>query len=497
MTQVEDFGALAAGTLLQVKVDRDDAKRKHQDKVDDEIPQKRRKTDHHGDDKIVWVRGMPWSVNESELRQFFKGIDILSEDGVLLVLNHSGRPTGEAFLRVQNESDVKAALALHKASMGSRYIEVYESTEVERSKAQSRSQSFKEAAAAGGGHHGHGHGGGAARASAAAAAQPYSASSAVTRLRGLPFSASDKDLRSFFAGLEIVGTHIMSDHLGRPSGEAFVEFPNEDTARQAQAFDRRTIGSRYIEVFASTMGDLRNALARHGHAGAGPAGRFQHQQQHQHGFQHGHGHGHPHHQQHQQHQQRHVRGGGSAPPPPAPAPSRMFSAKGGRRSVESPYLRMLGLPFDSNETDITRFFQEAGVTPTRIHRHQQGGVAYVEFASTGDARAGMSKDKGYIGRRYIELFSVDYEEMAEAVGLPPQPPPFVSSAAAAPTGVAVGAVGAAAPIRGAPVTYSPFVEMPYGGYVPAAYAYQPAPGTYYPAPHAHGHGHGHGHGHAR
>lgn len=81
---------------------------------------------------------------------------------------------------------------------------------------------------------------------------------------------------------------------------------------------------------------------------------------------------------------------------------------------------MQGIPFNCSEGDITRFFQDARVTPVRMHRKSQGGEAYVEFANESDARQALSQHKMYIGHRYIELFPVQYNEMAAIVGLPPQ-----------------------------------------------------------------------------
>jgi len=83
---------------------------------------------------------------------------------------------------------------------------------------------------------------------------------------------------------------------------------------------------------------------------------------------------------------------------------------------------MLGIPFSATESDITRFFQEAKVVPIRIHRKQNGGEAFIEFNNPIDAARGMSLNKKHIGRRYIDLFRVTYQEMASVVGLSPVPP---------------------------------------------------------------------------
>jgi len=90
----------------------------------------------------------------------------------------------------------------------------------------------------------------------------------------------------------------------------------------------------------------------------------------------------------------------------------------GGAELNSSVLRMQGIPFTATEADITRFFQDAGAVPIRIHRKHNGGEAYVEFGSPFDARQAMSLHKSHIGRRYIELFRVSWQEMADTVGLP-------------------------------------------------------------------------------
>jgi len=79
---------------------------------------------------------------------------------------------------------------------------------------------------------------------------------------------------------------------------------------------------------------------------------------------------------------------------------------------------MRGLPYSCTESDITKFFQEIDVTPIRIHRKADGAEAYVEFYSVSDTDKAMTRHRNYIGRRYIELFRVTYEDMARTVGLP-------------------------------------------------------------------------------
>ena len=48
---------------------------------------------------------------------------------------------------------------------------------------------------------------------------------------------------------------------GRKSGEAFAELPGREAERAARALDRRSLGSRYIEVLVSSASEAGEAFA--------------------------------------------------------------------------------------------------------------------------------------------------------------------------------------------------------------------------------------------
>ncbi len=86
--------------------------------------------------------------------------------------------------------------------------------------------------------------------------------------------------------------------------------------------------------------------------------------------------------------------------------------------VLSECVEMKGIPFSASDTDVKNFFEVAYCSPVRIHRRVNGGEAYVEFQSKQEAAKAMTRNKACIGRRYIDLTSVLYEDMARTVGLP-------------------------------------------------------------------------------
>lgn len=83
-------------------------------------------------------------------------------------------------------------------------------------------------------------------------------------MRGLPFSAGKDDIIDFFKNFTLSedSIHVIFNYEGRSTGEAFVEFANPDDARLALVKDRMTLGSRYIELFASSVDELNDAVSR-------------------------------------------------------------------------------------------------------------------------------------------------------------------------------------------------------------------------------------------
>ena len=72
------------------------------------------------------------------------------------------------------------------------------------------------------------------------------------KMRGLPFSAKEEDVRTFFYPLHLVAVRMPLDSQGRPSGRAFVDFSSSVDLQEALRRNRDCMGSRYIELFADS-----------------------------------------------------------------------------------------------------------------------------------------------------------------------------------------------------------------------------------------------------
>jgi len=284
---------------------------------------------------VLRLRGLPWQTNLTELKEFFKGIE-LTEAKILYWPD--GRATGEALAEFMNEEELEKGLLKNKENIGTRYIEVFKATgeEMDRALGVGGTEGIKDI------------------------------KNKVLRMRGLPYSATEKDVLQFFeeGNLTPARVHILTDKgTGRASGVALVEFENEDEIVAALDLNRNEIGDRYIELFRGSMEELRGAL------GLESGGGFN---------------------------------GGTG-------------GQGGGGYGDC--VRMRGLPFNSSENDIINFFQEVNVGPVRIHRKSDGSEAFVEFRD-GDITRAMKRHKGYMGHRYIELFRITHNEVADIVGLP-------------------------------------------------------------------------------
>ncbi|XP_041855941.1 G-rich sequence factor 1 [Melanotaenia boesemani] len=183
---------------------------------------------------IVQVKGLPWSCTSQDLLQFFSECRIHDgEKGIHLTVDKLGRPSGQAFIEMEHEDDVRKALEKHRQYLGPRYVEVFEVT---NTIAETILKTTVQAPADDG----------------------------VVMLRGLPFSCTEDDIAHFFSGLDIVenGITIVADFRGRNSGEAYVRFSSQEAADKALQKDRELIGHRYIEVFPSKIDEIRSKWRR-------------------------------------------------------------------------------------------------------------------------------------------------------------------------------------------------------------------------------------------
>uniref|UniRef100_A0A7I4A7R3 RRM domain-containing protein n=1 Tax=Physcomitrium patens TaxID=3218 RepID=A0A7I4A7R3_PHYPA len=218
------------------------------------------------------------------------------------------------------------------------------------------------------------------------------------------------DITAFFKGMQVVadGIFLCTHADGRPTGEAFVEFVNEETAARAMQLHREPMGSRYVELFRSTKGEMMTAVQQRMYgmfSGAGGFSQF---------------------------------GVGQIPgmmgafgvqgltgmnlaAVQAAGLGSMTVPQGLSDTSEHVCIKMRGLPYNAGQREIMDFFEGYSFLPNGIHivmgaTDRPTGEAFVEFMSSDEAQRAMERHRQNIGSRYIELFRATKSEMLLATG---------------------------------------------------------------------------------
>lgn len=72
-----------------------------------------------GEEFVVKVRGLPWSCSADEVQRFFSDCKIQNgAQGICFIYTREGRPSGEAFVELESEDEVKVALKKRQRNYG-------------------------------------------------------------------------------------------------------------------------------------------------------------------------------------------------------------------------------------------------------------------------------------------------------------------------------------------------------------------------------------------
>ncbi|XP_067054546.1 epithelial splicing regulatory protein 1-like isoform X2 [Acropora muricata] len=216
---------------------------------------------------IIRMRGLPFHTKEADVVEFFEDDPQVfnGEAGVLLVRNGFGKATGDAFVLFETEEHGCKALQKHRCMLGSRYVELFRSSQ---SEVQQVLNSF----------HNIVYNFPPFMLPPLTQQPPFHPpfllpgpyindmnSKDCLRLRGLPFSATVQDvldfLREHAAFVVPGGVHMVFNTQGRPSGDAYVRLISSDCAMTAtNDLHRQHMGERYIEVFPCSGLDIASII---------------------------------------------------------------------------------------------------------------------------------------------------------------------------------------------------------------------------------------------
>lgn len=365
---------------------------------------------------VVRLHGLPYLITEESIRKFFSDFELATENPILHFSEGLHRGTG--FVRLRRAEDVDEAVRrLHRQHIDlNRYVELSVSSEEDRQKILEE--------------------------------QEQGCKLHVVRLRGLPFTSTEEDVREFMKSVRgVERVDICRDVEGRNSGDAFIQLSTEDDVEEAKQLHMKGMGTRYIEVLHSTVYDrdaiLRAASLRarrdrrtartsdeaplmaannYGGVGAGagmpmmspeffnpavapaymglfppvpfggemPMGAYD-------------------------------RGGMHAAPPlfpmfPPPAP--LMAPR-----PPSPYVvRIRGLPYAATEETIADFFDGVSIPQQGVHmvyneQSMPTGEAFVELEKQTDVLLALRRNGALMGNRYIEVFQSSASAM-QRLGCP-------------------------------------------------------------------------------
>ncbi|EKX54712.1 hypothetical protein GUITHDRAFT_57099, partial [Guillardia theta CCMP2712] len=203
---------------------------------------------------IVRMRGLPFSVREEDIREFFSGL-LVRPHGIFFTSSRDGRPTGEAFVIFERDDEGEKALSLDRKHMGTRYVEVFKSNKPDLVRlcagcvpavAPSMPPSLPPSLPP----HPHPH------------SHPMPGSLAakdlVVKVRGLPYSAKEADVFDFFCSSNVrpSGVNLIQNARGESSGDAYVELGSEEEVMRALALHRSNFGHRYLEIFRTSRAEV-------------------------------------------------------------------------------------------------------------------------------------------------------------------------------------------------------------------------------------------------
>ncbi|XDB66778.1 hypothetical protein ABFV05_020394 [Capra hircus] len=157
---------------------------------------------------------------------------------VHFIYSTEGRQSGETFVELQSEDDVRMALKKDRQSMGHWYTEVFKSHRTEMDWVLKHSG-------------------------------PNSgdtSSDGFIRLRGLPFGCTKEEIIQFFSRLEMMpnGITLPVDPEGKTTGEAFVQFASEEIEKALGKHKKRISSVKFSRsVMSDSLPPHESQHARH------------------------------------------------------------------------------------------------------------------------------------------------------------------------------------------------------------------------------------------
>lgn len=209
------------------------------------------------DDRYLFLRGIPYSATEVEVRAFLSGIRV---DGVILIKHRNGLNNGDCLIKCATPSDALEGLKRHRQYMGQRFIEISPTTEErwieyggridmpdEMDDFLCEDHSPRSSGYMHSRKHSHSRSPRRQRThSRSSPSQEY-----YIHLRNLCFNVEKRDLRDFFPELDIHSKQIkiLTDKHQKRTRDAFVMLRNEREYQAALECHRKILINRPVYIF--------------------------------------------------------------------------------------------------------------------------------------------------------------------------------------------------------------------------------------------------------
>jgi len=174
------------------------------------------------------LSGLPWKATKDEIRSFLGDTQIVGE--VVIIYNSHGKPSGDAVVKLPTEEDLQKTLKCNRNYIHNRFV-IVEETDCKTFEENTNNTSGENTSR---------------RRSTEKEVEVDESSSVL--LKGLVWSATENDIRSFLNDCTVKEVVISTNDRGKPSGEAVVHLVSKADLTKALAHNREYLRERFVIV---------------------------------------------------------------------------------------------------------------------------------------------------------------------------------------------------------------------------------------------------------
>uniref|UniRef100_A0A674B0N9 RNA binding motif protein 12 n=3 Tax=Salmo trutta TaxID=8032 RepID=A0A674B0N9_SALTR len=210
-------------------------------------------------------------------------------------------------------------------------------------------------------------------------------------LQGLPFSASERDIREIFCGLGVDSIRLVRDNFGRSCGWALAKFFSPQDTFEALKRSSGMLRQRYVDISPATESQWMSVSSDGNGVGVQAHSKSSNMPQ-------------------DQHRRSNMS---------SASPSTSDHARS-RSPHKEFYLYLKGLPYEVVNKQICEFFKNLDVMEDRIYiaygpTGRATGEGFVQLRNEIDYKAALSYHRMYMGNRFIQVQTISKEAMFEKI----------------------------------------------------------------------------------